>query len=232
VLRHIRLLIFDLDYVVFDCAQLKAQALRQSLISLADLIPQDAALPGRAEAESGFLDHGSRWIQHLEMGLDEESLNDIKHAYTLHESRLIESGNGRIYPGVGDFITQCKRADIAVALGADASRDYLVSVVDRYQLDSLFQVALCTEEFGMGDAEEMMLEIMRQIEVNPSETLMFGTRAYTFQIARALDIGTIGCGWGIQQHTSLAESNLQSRTLSDLAAAVKKADNLALQHLD
>jgi len=202
------------------------------MISLADLIPQGVHLPGNAEAEEGFRDHGTRWIQHLELGLDEQNLDHLQRAYALHENRLVEAGNGRLYPGMEEFIKNWRRADVAIALGAEASRDYLIALVDRHQMDDLFQVTLCTEEFGMGDADEMMLEIMRQVEVNPSETLVLGTRPHTFQAAHGLDILAIGCGWGIRDHTGLTEADLQSRTISNLSAAIEKADTLAVQRLN
>ena len=232
MLRHIRLLILDLDYLVFNCAFLKAQALRQSLIALADLIPASVRLPEAAEAETGFREHGFRWVRHLEIGLDEQRLDHLQQAYALHENRLVESGKGGLYPGIEEFIMNCRRAGVAVAIGAEATREYLISVMDRHQMDGLFQVTLCTEEFGMGDADEMMMEIMRQVEVNPSEALVLGTCPHTFRAAHGLDILTVGCGWGLQQPAGLSDADLQSLTIPDLSATIEKADGLALQHLD
>ena len=232
MLRHIRLLILDLDYLVFNCAFLKVQALRQSLIALADLIPASVQLPEAAETEAGFRRHGFRWIQNLEIGLDEQILGHLQQTYALHENRLVESGKGGLYPGIEEFIMNWRGAGVAVAIGAEATRDYMISVIDRHQMDGLFQVTLCTEEFGTGDADEMMVEIMRQVEVNPSETLFLGTCPHTFQAAHGLDILTIGCGWGIQRPAGLSDADLQSLTIPDLSAAIEKADNLALQNSD
>ena len=228
--RHIRLLILDLDYLVFDCALLKLQALRQGLIALADAIPQSVRLPDNVDAEEGFRDHGFRWIRHLEIGLNEEGLEHLQQAYGIHENRLLESGIGKIFHGIEEFIMNCRQLNLAVALGAEASRDYLLAVVDRHQLDNLFQIALCTEEFGVGNADEMVEEIMRQAEVNPSETLVLGTRPHFFQAAHNLDVLTIGCGWGLRRHNGLAEADLQSLTLAQLYPALQKADNLASQY--
>ena len=47
-------------------------------------------------------------------------------------------------------------------------RSYLMAVSDRHRLDSLFDLSLCTEEFGVGSADEMFAEIMHYHEVNPS----------------------------------------------------------------
>ncbi len=232
MLRHIRLLIFDLDYVIFDCSSLKVQALRQSLIALADQITQSAQLPEISDAEEGFREHGCRWIQHLEIGLDEWSLEHLQRAYAIHENRLVEAGSGRLYPGIEEILQNWQQAEVSIALGAEATRDYLISVLERRPMDSLFQVALCTEEFGMGGAEEMLSEAMRQAEANPSETLVLGTRPQTFRAARALDIRSIGCSWGIREHAGLAEADFQCKSISDLLAAVEKAETLTLRDFD
>lgn len=230
MLQHIRLLILDLDYLVFDCALLKVQALRQSLISLADSIPQNVRLPDAMDAEEGFREYGFQWTRHLEIGLDEESLENLQQAYSLNEDRLVEAGVGKVFPGVEEFIMNCRKSNVAVALGADASRDYLLSVTDRHQLDSLFQIAFCTEEFGVGSADEMMEEIMRYAEVSFSETLVLATRPRFFQAAHNLDLLTVACGWGLHEHRGLAEADLQSLTLSQLYPAIQKADQIASQY--
>lgn len=230
MLQHIRLLIFDLDYLVFDCALIKEQALRQSLISLADTIPQSVQLPDAMDIEEGFRSHGFRWTRFLEIGLKEETLEHLQLAYRIHEGRLIESRIGKIYPGLETFIVNCLQQKVVLALGAESSRDYLVAVNDQHRLDSLFQIALCTEEFGVGDADEMFGEIMHQAEANPSETLAIGTRPQFFQAAHNHDLLTIGCGWGIKRQDGLAEADLISPVFSDLAAMVQKADCLASQY--
>jgi FMN phosphatase YigB (HAD superfamily) len=232
VLRRIRLLIFDLDYVVFDCAPLKVQALRQSMISLADIIPQSVSLPRAADAEAGFREQGRHWIHHLELGMDEGQLNDLRQTYAVQENRLVESNSGNIYAGIQAFLAQCRQINLTTALGADADRNYLVTVSDRYELDGLFQFKLCSEEFGQGGADEMLEEIMRQAEVNPGETLVLGTRPDYFQAARALDILSIGCGWGIHRHSALVEADLQALSISLLFSAIEKADAICSQNLD
>lgn len=227
MLRHIHLLILDLDYLVFDCARLKVQALRQSLISLAETIPQSVRLPDMVDAEEGFRDHGFRWTRFLEIGLDETNLDHLQQAYALNERRLAAAGAGSIFPGVAEFVAHCTGEEIAVALGADASREYLVSVIDRHQIDSLFGLTLCTEEFGAGSADEMLDAILHYSEVNPSEALLLATRPQFFHSARNLDIPTIGCGWGVRGHDGLAEADMQVLTLDQLYPAMQQADALA-----
>jgi phosphoglycolate phosphatase-like HAD superfamily hydrolase len=231
MLRHIRLLILDLDYLVFDCSSLKANALRQCLAALDETISLNVQIPDALSVEEEFRDHGFRWIEHLELGLDEEELENLEPAYGVHEIRMIHSGAGGIYPGIEEFIVNCRQANLAVALGADARRDYMLAIFDRHELDSLFQFALCTEEFGAGDAAEMLEEIMRQAEVNPSETLVLGTRPHFFGSANSVDVGTIGCGWGVSHHESLANAGMQSSTLEQLFPAIQKADALAAQRM-
>ena len=231
MLQHIRLLILDLDYLVFECSSLKANALRQSLAALDDTISLNVQIPDAMSVEEEFRNHGFRWIRHLEIGLGEEELENVEQAYGIHEIRMINSGVGGIYSGIEEFIVKCRQSNLAVALGADARRDYMLAIFDRHELDSLFQFALCTEEFGAGDAAEMLEEIMHQAEVNPSETLALGTRPHLFGSANSIDVGTIGCGWGISNHDSLADAGIQSSTLEQLFPAIQKADALAIQRM-
>jgi len=227
VLHHIQLIILDLDYVVFDCSTIKLQALRQSLISLADIIPQDIRLPDEVDAEEAFRDHGVHWIQRLELGLDQDNLDNLRQTYELNERRLVEAGAGSVFQGLKNFVGECRNREIAVALGAEATRDYLVTVSDQHQLEGLFEISLCTEEFGAGSSEEMLEEVLHYAAANRSEALVLGARPRLFEAAHNLDMLAIGCGWGIRQHQVLSNADLQALTLSQLNPVLLKADQLA-----
>jgi phosphoglycolate phosphatase-like HAD superfamily hydrolase len=231
VLKHIRLLILDLDYLVFDCALLKTQALRESLVALSDDAVASIQSPDGIGAEEGFRNHGFRWLRNLDVGFSDEGRSHLHQAYSILEKRLIDNGMGRVYSGIEEFIVNCRQANLAVALGADASREYMFAVIDRHQLDTLFQFALCVEEFGSGSTVEMLGEIMHQAEVNPSETLALGTRPHFFQAAHHLDMLTIGCGWGLSTHEGLADSDFQALTLKQLFPVIQKADEAALRQV-
>ena len=230
MLTHIRLLILDLDYLVFDCALLKAQALRQSLVAVPDDAVAGLQAPEGVNAEEGFRNHGFSWVRNLEIGLSEEGSSQLHQAYLILEKRLIDSGMGQIHSGIEEFILNCRQSNLAVALGADATREYMFAVIDRYQLDALFQFAQCVEEFGTGSTVEMLGEVMHQAEVHPSETLALGTRPHFFQAAHHLDMLTVGCGWGLSTHEGLAHSDFQSLTLKQLFPVIEKADAAALRH--
>jgi phosphoglycolate phosphatase-like HAD superfamily hydrolase len=226
VLRHIRLLIFDLDYLVYDSAALKVKALRQCLISFADAIPQNLRLPDAVDIEEAFRAFGYRWFESLDLGLGDlpPSLID---AYRIHEHRLIEAGAGQVYPALKPVLNACKRDEIRLALGADAARDYLLEVSDRHGLDDLFDVSLCAAEFGMGSVAEMLEEVVRLAEVNRSEAIVLGTRPEYFRVARELDLTAIGCGWGTQRQEFMAEAEYQCLAPAGIFPAVLRADELA-----
>ncbi len=230
VLGQIRLLILDLDYLVFDCAALKVKSLRESLIPFAESIPHDVRLPDVVDAEEGFRAHGRRWTENLQLGLDEDSIARFQSGYRTHEEKLIAAGVGRIYPGLPELLSHCRRNGASAAIGAEATRDYLMAVSDRHDLDNIFEMVYCTEEFGRGDAEEMFDEIMDRAEVHRSETLLLGTRTEFFVSARNLDIVSIGCGWGLHDLTQLQEADLQSPSLSHAFPAIVEADRLVAQN--
>lgn len=227
MLRQIRLLVFDLDFLVFDCGALKARALRQSLVSFADYIPQNLRLPDAVDIEEGFREEGSRWIRSLEIGLDENQLAELEEAYRVQETRLVDSGIGQIFPGIRDLLASCRQEGSSLALGAESSRDYLMSVCDRHGCDQLFEIALCSEEYGPGSTDEMLAEIMSRAEVNPSETLILGTTPLYFEAGHNNDIRSIGCGWGIHQQGVLALADFQSPSIAHLYPLIRQADALA-----
>ncbi len=229
MLRQIRLLVFDLDYVIFDCAALKVKALRESLISFADDIPQDVRLPDAVDAWEGFREYGRRWPQHLELGIGEPQLEELNAAYQVYETRLVEKGAGRIYPGVPGMLDACRQIGLVSALGAEANRDYLLAVSDRHELETFFESAYCTEEFGSGGAEEMIEEIMSRAQVLPSETLVLGNRHDLFAAARNLDVITIGCEWGLQAPEVPGSADLRLLSPTAALAAIEAADAIAAQ---
>ena len=194
MLRHIRLLIFDLDYLVFDCARLKASALRESLLAFADEIPQDVRLPDEVDVEEGFREHGFRWPMHLDIGLDEGRLASLQDACRLREQLMVTAGAGRIFSGLVEMLSLGRHNDLSVALGAEATRGYLLAVNDRHNLHGLFEMVYCTEEYGAGGPDEMIEDMMVRAEVNPSETLLLGTRPSMFLATQTLDVVTVGCG--------------------------------------
>jgi phosphoglycolate phosphatase-like HAD superfamily hydrolase len=224
VLSHIKLLILDLDYLIFDSAGLKLNALRQSLVSFADAIPHSAPLPDPDDVEDLFRQHGFRWVESVEFGLGEELMPMVERAYRINERRLVEIGSGQVFTGVLESLEPYRTAGVSLALGADATRTYLMAVSDRHQLDRTFSSFLCTEEFGMGSVDEMLDEAIRLAEVNRSETLVLGSRPGYFRAARDLDLTTIGCGWGIHRPESLNEADYQASTPAELTAAVSQAD--------
>jgi phosphoglycolate phosphatase-like HAD superfamily hydrolase len=224
VLRHIRCLILDLDYLVFSASALKLKALRQSLVAFAEAIPQSARLPDEMDLEEAYLQHGLRWLELLDLGLGDDLLASLKEAYRVYESRLIQAGHGEIYPGIPQLLGPLRQSGISLALGADSGRDYLLDVSDRYQLSDLFEFELSTSEFGKGNIAEMLQETLLLAEVNRSEAVVLGTRADYFQAARDLDMVSIGCGWGIRNHECLQAADQKALVPSDLVEVLSVLD--------
>ncbi len=232
MLEKIRLLIFDLDYVIFDCAALKTRVLRHCLLQFADQIPTDARLPDSVDIEDSYLEAGHEWLSSMHLGLDEAGQLELVRNYLLEESRYLEAGGGLLFHGIRDFIAGCRKSGLILGLGADSGRDYLMSVSDRLVLDQIFDLSLCTAEYGGGSFEEMFEDLMQQAEVLPSETLILGTRSLYFDAARILNISSIGCGWGLQQKRDFSAAVFESPTLAHLVPLIRQADAIASSSFD
>ena len=227
MLRRIRLLVFDLDYLVFDCAALRERSLRQSLIPFAEQIPQDMRLPDAVDIEEGYRVLGSRWVHSLDLGLGTESLQTLEESFRVHERRLVEGGGGHVFPGMREILAAARQERLTISLGAESSREYLMSVCDRHNLDEFFDMAFCAEEFGSGSTDEMLEEIMNHAEVHPSETLILGTRPSCFDAGRNLDVQSVGCGWGIRSRETLGCADFQALAVGQLYPLIQQADALS-----
>jgi len=206
--------VFDLDYLVFDSSNIKAVALRKSLVSLADQIPLAARLPDSTDILDGFLENGLHWLERLEIGIGDPT--ELHRTYAVQEARLLEGGAGRIYPGILETLQRLRQEGVQLSLGAETSREYLLRVSDLHQLDRQFDSAFCTEEFGLGSSEEMIQELMQHHEVQPSETIVLGTRPAYFESARYLDVRSIACTWGISDQRILPGADYRAQTVSAL----------------
>ena len=226
--RQIKLLVLDLDYVVLDCAALKVRALRDSLMPFAEYLPHDVRLPDSLDIEQLFLEQGSHWIRSLDIGLPDDQLLSLESSFRPHEVRLLEADTGRTFPGVANLLMGCRNEGLKLALGAEGSRDYLMAFCDRNEMDLTFDIAVCTEEFGVGGTEEMISEIMDHSEVTASETILLATLPRYFEAGRDLGTLTIGCGWGIHEHAALSHADFQSLTLQHALPIIRQADSVTM----
>jgi hypothetical protein len=76
----------------------------------------------------------------------------------------------------------------------------------------------------------MLVDILRQVEVNPSEALVLGARPTLFEISRGLDLLTISCGWGIHQSGATDSGDFQAAAVADLLPVIRRADSIASQY--
>ncbi len=224
-----QLLIIDLDFLLFDCLLLKERTLRQSLLSVAELIPQSARLPDGIDIEERYLEHGYRWAKYLELGLDKEQMESFAREYGTIEPAVVESGGGRLFEGLLGSIKSWKHGGLRVALGSDARRDYLLAVSDCFGLDGHVDTLVCSEEYGGGGVGEMLDEIAYLSEVHPSETVVLGTRPAFFQAARDNDMMSVGCGWGIRNQAILETADLNAQTVNDLEHTIQEVDRISYE---
>ena len=107
MLNHLKLLVWDLDYLVFDCSALKVRALRQSLIALADLIPHSVRLPdayvwAKAYALDALCEvavargmpRAMAWVDELQQLAARCGMRELTVRAHLHRARLGDAASG------------------------------------------------------------------------------------------------------------------------------------------
>jgi len=198
LLRHIRLIITDLDQALFDSHELRTRAFRQALATASDLVSDSPRVPDAVDLEDAYLIYGHSWPECVDVGLGEPVAAEVGRLCQDQMVRFVEAGRGRLQPGVLEYLLSCRESGTLLAIGAEAERAYLLAVCDRFCLSDVFECVLCTGEYGASGADEMFEDILARCEALAGETVYVGARPDTLDAARFLGIRSIVSGWGVQ----------------------------------
>jgi phosphoglycolate phosphatase-like HAD superfamily hydrolase len=222
--RHVRLLVLDLEHVVFDAIPLKLGAVRRAILPVADDIPHSVCLPDGADLEEAYASRGWRWFEAVQLGLPKERLLALEPIVRA-EARFLASGEaGRIYPGVMETLGVCRQAGLLLALGADCDRDFMLAVSDRHGFDGVFNFMACAEDYGIGGFSELLEDVAERLEVHASECVYLGTRGVCIEEALALGVATLGCRWGLHCSAVIDCANGQAERPDQLPGLLQEID--------
>ena len=224
MLRRIRLIITDLDQTLFDSHELKLRAFRHALATLSDSIRHDVRLPDAIDLEEVYLGYGHSWPDHVDVGLDDSAALDVGRMCREHMVSFVESGSGRLQPGVLEYLLSCREEGAVLAIGAEAHREYLLAVSDRFGLSDAFECSLCTGEYGTGGADEMLEDALSRCEALAGETVYVGTRPDTLEAARFLGITALVGAWGLHGEGMQGREEPRAADVQALAALIAGID--------
>lgn len=140
---------------------------------------------------------------------DAKLLEQILEDYRTESVRLAQQDTrGQImFPGMRDLIVSLGGHDnVRLGMITMKSRRGVERVVDAYEIRPYFH-ALKSADDGPGKpAPDLLLDVMRELDIQPSHTMMIGDTSFDMMMARAAGTYAIGVSWGYQTVDELEES--------------------------
>jgi len=108
-----------------------------------------------------------------------------------------------LFPGIAEMLQTLHAAGYWLAVATGKSRLGLNRSLNDTGLQSLFLSSRCAEETSSKPHPQMLQEIMAELEVSNSETLMVGDTDYDLQMANNAGVASVAVSYGMHEKDRL-----------------------------
>jgi phosphoglycolate phosphatase len=189
--RAYDLIVFDWDGTLFDSTALITRSIQAACADLAVPVPSDAQASyvigmGLVEA-----------LEHAAPGLPRERYPELgqryRHHYFQKQHELV------LFDGVLDLLRDLRERRHALAVATGKSRRGLDEALHGAQLRGVFDATRTADETHSKPHPRMLLELMEELEVPATRTLMIGDTTHDLQLARNAGTDCIGVSYGAHE---------------------------------
>ncbi len=136
-------------------------------------------------------------------------VNDFEKFITIYKALYFDfMDSSYLYPGVEEILNYLKRKQIKVSLLTTKVQDQAEKIVDHFNLRSSFDY-LMGRRNGLAHkpSPEPLLVICKELNLNPSETLMIGDTELDIQCGKNAGSKTCGVLYGYRTKVSLKKKS-------------------------
>ena len=190
------LIVFDWDGTLID----SIPRIVTSLQYASETVLGEAVSAARARSVIGL---GLREaVEKLHPHGDAASQQRLIDAYKQHF--LFESEvPAPLFPGAEALLRRLREAGHTLAIATGKSRQGLERNLAEHGLGELFAATRCADEIASKPAPDMLLDLLRQFDLDASQALMIGDSEHDLQMAQNAGVGAIGVCCGVQNRQSL-----------------------------
>ena len=189
-----RLIVFDWDGTLIDSAGTIVHCIQEAARDLGIEIPAAE----RARHVIGLGLHDS--LSHAVPGLPVERYREFADHYRRHF--LARQDAMLLFPGIRDLLNNLKR-DRLLAIATGKSRRGLERALDADRLRALFSGSRCADETQPKPHPAMLLELMEELAVERTSTLMIGDTSHDLEMARAAGVDALAVTYGAHDEAGL-----------------------------
>ena len=111
----------------------------------------------------------------------------------------------RLFENVGVTLERLKKKNYVLAIATGKSRDGLNRSLHMTGLTNLFDAIRTADETASKPDPQMVLELLKQLNIAPTNALMIGDSKHDLEMAQNASIASIGATYGVHDKTILAK---------------------------
>lgn len=197
--RRFDLIAFDWDGTLMDSTAVIVASLQAACADVGLPVPSDE----RSHHIIGLGLHDA--MAYVLPGVGSEVYPHVVERYS-HHFRTREP-DAPLFAGAQELLLELRGAGHQLAIATGKSRRGLDRVLEKTGLGPLFQATRCGDESASKPAPDMLLDLMRMLNVSPARTVMIGDTTHDLQMAANAGIAAVAVCYGAhprQQLTALA----------------------------
>ncbi len=129
---------------------------------------------------------------------DAEFRERLADRYRHHFITTSDAGS-RFFPGVEDTLRSLQDQGYFLAVATGKSRRGLSHVLDRIDFRDCFHATRCADETRSKPDPEMLLQLMDELGVDPTDTLMIGDTEYDMEMAISAGASCMAVSYGVHE---------------------------------
>ena len=193
-----RLLVFDWDGTIIDSASTIAESIRQASRDLGLSVPELER--ARHVIGLGLQDALTAAVPDLPADRYPEFVAAYRHHF------LVRKDSMQLFDGMKQLLADFSRSHI-LAIATGKSRRGLDRDLEFHGLKPLFMASRCADETNPKPHPAMLQEIMGELGVEKSSSLMIGDTSHDLEMARAAGVDALAVTYGAHPEAGLRACN-------------------------
>ena len=191
-----QLLVFDWDGTLMDSEAQIVSCMEAACRDLGIRPPQRGAI--RNVIGLGLYEA----ISTLLPGHDATTWSRMEERYR-HHFLLDPPAPAELFPGVREMLQDLRRRGYWLAVATGKGRVGLQKALGDTGLESMFHATRCAGEAASKPNPQMLLELLEETGLEPSQALMIGDTEYDLQMAQSANMAALAVSYGVHERERL-----------------------------
>lgn len=191
-----KLLVFDWDGTLYDSVDRIVATLQHAARAAGVAAPD----PARAKSVIGL------GLSEAMMALFPNESVSVHHSLAAFYKKIFSDVGGhtmQLFPGARDMLQAAKARGHMLAIATGKGRRGLDQMLAQEQLGEFFDATRCADETASKPNPKMLFELMNELNVDASETVMIGDSLHDMDMAVQANVHRIAVTYGVQTRLNM-----------------------------